>query len=100
MQTRAQKTRRRRAARHTAVLAPGTNRRGRATADSRRMKHAAAPRRGTPRGLTAAAARAAPADAAAVPGTKFSIQLLNKFSVAGTKFSILVYEVLCERMVI
>jgi hypothetical protein len=26
------------------------------------MKHAAAPRRGTPRGLTAAKARAAPAD--------------------------------------
>jgi hypothetical protein len=36
--------------------------RGRATVDSRRMKHATAPRRGTPRGTTAAAARAAPAD--------------------------------------
>jgi hypothetical protein len=39
------KMRRRRAARRT--VAPGTNRRGRATADSRLMKHAAAPRRGT-----------------------------------------------------
>jgi hypothetical protein len=40
------RTRRRRAERRT--VAPGTNRRGRATAESRRMKHAGTPRRAAP----------------------------------------------------